>query len=198
MGMQVAEPLEYLASTDRRIVYFDMLGVGMSEGKGVWERGEMRGAAVEEAVRVLKAVGVSDEGGVHVVAAGFGLEVAEELIVQKGGMKVASVVAEGWERIGGQVTMEDMVGDQVCGREAGAGGDFELVRTVYGRGEWRDVVRRIAGWVPTLALRGDGRGVGGNVEEKEVVGGGRLPHLTMTKAALAEMDRFFQGVEGKA
>lgn len=196
--MQAAEPLEYLGSTDRRIVYFDMLGVGISEGRGTLERGQMMPAAVEEAQSVINAVGVSDEGGVHVVAAGFGLEVAEGLIGRKDGMKVASVVAEGWQRIGEQVTMEDMVGGRVCGREAGAGGNLQLVRTVYGRGEWSDVLGRIAGRVPTLALRGDGKEVGGNVEEREVAGGGRLPHLGKTEAALAEMDSFFQRVEGSA
>lgn len=214
VALASGEPLELLAESGRRVVLLDMLGVGESEALAL-AGGRREGAvreAWEEVSAVVREVGAGDGGRVHVVACGFGLEVAEALVGAgaEGAVGVASVVAEAWGDVRGEgregVTFERLQGDRVCAVEGAEGGDAALVRTLYAAGRGRspmaEAVERVARRVPTLALRtgdveplGDVRGAA-MFEETVLKGAGRVAHLAATEDTLKAMDDFFTKVEG--
>lgn len=212
VSLAAGETLELLGETDRRILFVDMLGVGGSqrlpEG-GRLDRLKAVGVACEDVRSVLDAEGIgrkSEAMWIHLVAVGFGLEVAEELVRRMGakgeGVQIASVVAEGWQPVklvDGVITFEALQGKRVCAEEGAKGGNIDMVRMLYGKGEdLGDVVKRIGRMVPTLALRTlDAEDLGAGVEEKEVDYAGRLAHLVGTVDALKEIDIFFEQVERK-
>lgn len=210
VALEAGETLELLGGTDRRIVFVDMLGVGKSEQMldgEMLDRKEAVRVACDEVMSVMDAVGIgrkNDAMRVHVVAVGFGLEIADELVkrmeVREGDAKVASVVAEGWLPVkspDGVVTFEALHGTRVCAEEGAKAGNIELLKMLYGKGEdLSDIVKRLGAMVPTLAVKTFGtESLGPGVEERELRQAGRLAHLVGTEDAMKEIDSFFERVE---
>lgn len=211
VALAAGETLELLGDSARRVVRLDMLGVGESDAvRGVVGRAALVETACEDVVAVLADVGVGEGGCVHVVACGFGLEVAEALVREGTGVRVASVAVEGWRPPAGPkgegVTFAELQGGSVCAVEAAEGGDLEMVRRVYGGREGArmlEAVRKVAGVVPTLALRTfDTEPLETRLREmprfEEVVfsQAGRVAHLAGAMDTAKALDDFFTRVEG--
>lgn len=200
-GITAGETLELLCGTDRRLVCFDMLGVGDSTPFNYEQRSndDLKSEAVLEARGVLKSTGL-DRSRFHVVGAGFGLGVAEQLIEE--GLPVASVVAEAWSwpSSGSQLSFKELQGDRICAKEAAEAGDVKLLNAVYrsrNKGG-KESIRSIARRVPTLALRRDGEDAIGkepSLREAVLSAEDRLLHLSATEPFIRAADDFFGVVE---
>lgn len=230
VALAAGETLELLGGTDRRVLLVDLLGVGESQPLGTGEFSLSRDDAIalarDEAFAALSAVGISEQKedkqqSIHIIASGFGLEVAEALLqkcsndhdTSKLNLAVASVAAEGWTPVqaekGKDISFELLQGNRICAVEGANSGNISIVRKLYrptkssSPSSMVSAIARIAKRVPTIALRTFGvRALGGSVigaplfVDHEFSQAGRIAHLTGTDDVLNTLDDFYQGIEG--
>ncbi|PXF48883.1 hypothetical protein BWQ96_01439 [Gracilariopsis chorda] len=212
VALASGETLELLGKTDRRILFSDLLGVGESQAFNSKDQAEWVDLAANEVSAVLLKSGIADTKAktvpkLHIVAVGFGIEVADVLLkrssAERTGYQVASVVAEGWSVPGNMksITFADIQGEKLCATEGAEGGNINILRTVYQSGEWqpREALKHVSEVVPVLALRME---VSPSIafqntrlREEVLRGGGRLPHLMQTEECMVEIDNFLEEVE---
>lgn len=230
VGIASGETFELLGETDRRIIFVDLLGVGDSDklpGDGFnLSRADAVALAREEVLAVLGALGIGgarakEPQSLHVVASGFGLQVAEALLTASEdeemaktiNLKVASVAAEGWTSVkaeqSGDITFAALQGTRVCAVEGAEGGDISIVRKLYAPGKGSggspivSAIENISKRVPTLALRTfDSRPLDESVmgrglfTEHVFSQAGRIAHLAGAEDTMKAVDDFFKKVEG--
>lgn len=217
VSLAIWETMELLGGSDRRLLFVDLLGVGDSDKVSPAVLGddkERLELAVEETLAVLKAadIGRNPPKGLkkqpmHVMAAGFGLRVAEGVMSRlgEGGMKgdveFVSLTAEAWGK-DAAAEVRQLVGEKVCAVEALERGDKSLLTAVVKESDGsEDVVRRIAKLVPTLALRTMEqktlKGDANNVKQIVVDGRGRLAHLSSSQQTSDAIDTFLSDIEQK-
>lgn len=213
VALASGETLELLGKTDRRILFSDLLGVGESQPFKPKDQTGWIDLAVDEISAVLLKSGIADSKAkvvpkLHIVAVGFGIEVANALLkrssAERTGYQVASVVAEGWAVPGNMnsISFADIQGEKLCATEGAEGGDINILRTVYQsrEGRPREAIKLLSEVVPVLAIRMEespSTGVQNTRLREEVLrGSGRLPHLVQTEECMVEIDNFFDEVEG--
>lgn len=208
VSLAIWETMELLGGSDRRLLFVDLLGVGDSDKVSpaiLGDDKERLELAVEETLAVLKAtdIGRNPPKGLkkqpmHVVAAGFGLRVAEGVIRRLRDVEFVSLTAEAWGK-DAAAEVRQLVGEKICAVEALERGDKSLLTAVVKESD--DVVRRMSKILPTLALRTtEQKGLKGdanNVKQVVVDGGGRLAHLSSSQQTSDAIDTFLSEIEQK-
>ncbi|KAI0567005.1 hypothetical protein FGB62_5g127 [Gracilaria domingensis] len=212
VSMASGETLELLGGTDRRVLLVDQLGVGESQSLEGQQKRQWPDMAADELSSVLLQSGIANEKTatkIHLVAVGFGIQVADVLLkrfdADSTGYQVASVVTEGWSlpQSTKNMSFSAMQGERICAAEGAEGGNIDLLRTIYGGTKWnpKAAMKDISALVPVMALQMkewpsiDLQGT--SIREKELDGDGRIPHLAAPDRTLGEMERFFDEVEGR-
>lgn len=230
VALASGETFELLGESDRRVIFMDLLGVGDSDklpGEALnLSRADTVKLVRDEALAVLRRLGIGgakakEPQPVHVVASGFGLEVADALLAATDdaeiskmiNLKIASVAAEGWTPVkageSGDITFATLQGTKVCAVEGAEAGDISVVRKLYqptkgsGRSPIVSAIENISKRVPTLALRTfdtrplDESVTGGALFTERVFSqAGRIAHLAGAEDTMKAVDEFFTQVEG--
>ncbi|CAN8064463.1 unnamed protein product [Agarophyton chilense] len=206
------ETLELLGGTDRRILFVDQLGVGESQSldsQQTYQWSELAADEVSSALLQSDIANKTTRTKIHIVAVGFGIQVADVLLrrsdVERTGYQVASLIAEGWslpQKTANNLSFDSMQGDRICAVEGADGGNTDLLRMIYGSSNWNPKIalKDIAASIPIMALRmKDWPSLGMldmSIREQVLDGSGRIAHLAATEQCLEEMKRFFDEVEG--
>lgn len=208
VGMTSGETLELLAGTNRRVILADFLGVGQSEKVYVQEMSvqDIVQLACQEVDSILRSARISNASQYHVIAAGFGIRVADALLEsQVSDMpKIASVAVEGWSPITSALSFSELQGNRICALEGAEEGDIDIVRSLYDgkNSNIPQCIGRISNSVPTLALRSNDTQTvkekfkGSKFKEALIPSAGRLAHLDSTEDCLSALESFLDSVDG--
>lgn len=200
---QAAEPLELLAGDNRRVLIPDLLVPSPSTPPETPaapppSRDALLARAAEQAIAAVRAEKMEDK--FHIIAAGFGIQVAVKLL-ETTSIKPVSAVVEGWAAMR-TATPSALLGERVCAVVAAEAADEPVVKLIYGGGKAGDsvrAVRALADVMPVLGMRMKGANEGElNIRGcTEIVfeGEGRLPHLEAEQACLEAATEFFGRVE---
>ena len=208
VAISSGETLELLGG-DRRVLFTDMLGVGESGSRGMSDASasQLLQQACIELRSAVKSAGFSKGTMLHIIAAGFGVQIAEALMndLQQDGIGVLSVVAEGLGSVSDDVSFESLLGKRSCAVEGGEAGNLGIARVVYGDGAnvngTEEAVKRLSQRVTTMNLRtadytySSMKADRGMYVEKVINGNARLAHLANTEECLSVLDDFFIAVE---